>query len=750
MENNIGTSNKRGLLPFHDTRSFLFTLDELMDSSLFNKYIIENMVARKQYCVLLKVRYLEENFCMLGSQIAFKFDNYYSFESFNNLRFEIISRLNSMMDIYGMEDSELNLIQVLYKEVYYGNLDKLKLDDIKHRVPNKEYLHIKRLSRYLPLSFDDVNMGKPLKSTKKSGIVNSVLTLTKNDSGQYIDFIKNFNNSNILTTKLPTFHQKQLFYQNNLDGNDYIIVIDKIKDYQIIKEAYSLNGVIIERVEDIKMSDNSYIRKFGNYTLLIKNNKITYVDKKIKLSAIKPVVYKDKGNIIENTRLGVIDLETYNVNSSIAKVYALGFFTNLDSEPILYYIDKENLDSNKLIITCINEMLRSKYSGITFYAHNLGKFDVVFIIKALLEYNKINDPNGLKTEEVKCNKTDKKIKDFNGYKLNIICRDDVILKLKISRIIDGVLHSINILDSYRVLTDSLKSLSVKYEVDVIKGDFPHKFANKDTLFYRGQTPNLNYYSSTLDQEQYNNMYKEVWDFKKESLFYLSKDLISLYKILVKINKTLFLDFDIDLTKCLTISKLAYEIFTKDYLDKDKPIPLINKRDIYRDIKLGYYGGMTEVYKPYGKNLYYYDVNSLYPYVALNDMPGLECHKLEYININKDIDINELFGFFYCDIELDKNNYLGILPVKTNTGNIYPVGKWSGMYFSEELKYAQENGYKISVKWGYKFNRVKHVFSDYVNKLYNMKSHPKNITQKLLAKSLLNNLLGRIGIPVRVF
>lgn len=119
MEKNI--SNKKGLLPFHDTRSFLFTLDELSDSSYFNKYIIENMEARKQYCVLLKVRYLSDNFCMLGCQIGFKFDNYSSFTSFNNLRNVIISRLNSTMDIYGIEDSELNIIQVLYKEVYYGN-----------------------------------------------------------------------------------------------------------------------------------------------------------------------------------------------------------------------------------------------------------------------------------------------------------------------------------------------------------------------------------------------------------------------------------------------------------------------------------------------------------------------------------------------------------------------------------------------------------------------------------------------------
>jgi len=88
--------------------------------------------------------------------------------------------------------------------------------------------------------------------------------------------------------------------------------------------------------------------------------------------------------------------------------------------------------------------------------------------------------------------------------------------------------------------------------------------------------------------------------------------------------------------------MAFDIFSKDYLSKDKPIPFVNNKKMYKDIKLGYYGGITEVYKPYGENLYYYDVNSLYPYVALNDMVGLDCHRLDFIN--KEVDLNNLFGF----------------------------------------------------------------------------------------------------------
>ena len=45
--------------------------------------------------------------------------------------------------------------------------------------------------------------------------------------------------------------------------------------------------------------------------------------------------------------------------------------------------------------------------------------------------------------------------------------------------------------------------------------------------------------------------------------------------------------------------------------------------------------MTEVYKPYGKNLLLYDVNSLYPFAALNPMPGINCSFIENIGNNLD-------------------------------------------------------------------------------------------------------------------
>ena len=115
-----------------------------------------------------------------------------------------------------------------------------------------------------------------------------------------------------------------------------------------------------------------------------------------------------------------------------------------------------------------------------------------------------------------------------------------------------------------------------------------------------------------------------------------------------------------MTGSITISGLAVRTFLKDFYNKN--IPNINKTSIYRDIKEGYYGGITEVYKPIGRNLYYYDVNSLYPYVALQDMPGLTCKKLLFYNNSTEID--NLFGFFYCSIDTPLDIYLGLLPLRT--------------------------------------------------------------------------------------
>jgi hypothetical protein len=154
---------------------------------------------------------------------------------------------------------------------------------------------------------------------------------------------------------------------------------------------------------------------------------------------------------------------------------------------------------------------------------------------------------------------------------------------------------------------------------------------------------------------------------------LKKDLISLYKIILKVSKVFFELFGIQITKNLTISGMSVKIFFK-LCDNKCNLPLINDDTIYTDIHNAYYGGRVEVFNPIvDTTAYYYDVNSLYPYASLKPLPGLNCEFIE--NITGKLVLNDLFGFFYCKVKCNTKNYLGLLPFKTDKGLLFPVGQW---------------------------------------------------------------------------
>lgn len=132
-------------------------------------------------------------------------------------------------------------------------------------------------------------------------------------------------------------------------------------------------------------------------------------------------------------------------------------------------------------MSLVNELLRSKYSGVTFYCHNLGGYDIVFILKVLYTYND-NNPE-------------------DKYRISCILRDDKIIKVKISK----NKNSLTILDSYAMLDANLHKLGKDFEVATIKSIFPYKFAVADNLFYEGTMPSIDY-SENITEEKYKSMF----------------------------------------------------------------------------------------------------------------------------------------------------------------------------------------------------------------------------------------------------
>lgn len=197
--------------------------------------------------------------------------------------------------------------------------------------------------------------------------------------------------------------------------------------------------------------------------------------------------------------------------------------------------------------------------GYYIYCHNLGSFDGYFLLKDL---NK-------RCESINI------LMDAN--------RRFISIDIKQSKT--------RFRDSLRILPASLDSLSKMFNVDIKKGFLDHSKVNKALLMSDS--------------------------FKLEALEYLDRDLISLLDVLVKANEYLLNEYSIDFTKCYSASSMAMKIYRTQFMTS--PIPLLPPH-IDHSVRLSYRGGATEVYKCTGNNLYYYDINSLYPYAMLSPMP----------------------------------------------------------------------------------------------------------------------------------
>ena len=223
--------------------------------------------------------------------------------------------------------------------------------------------------------------------------------------------------------------------------------------------------------------------------------------------------------------------------------------------------------------------------------------------------------------------------------------------------------------------------------------------------------------------------------------------------------------------------MALGIYRLKYLKKAR-IPIILD-NIYEYIKNSYTGGSNDMYKPTSNNnelIYSYDVNSLYPYSMLKQMPVafynsehnfyyytyFEGNILEIFNINNfnifkpsTKNYEKPHGFF--EVEVKSPSFLEhpILQLKYNLnlikdylrGNrtISPLGKWKGMYYSEEIYNAKKLGYKFKVIRGYLFDK-QDIFSGYISNLYKIKeAYTKDEPLYLISKLLMNSLYGRFGM-----
>lgn len=222
--------------------------------------------------------------------------------------------------------------------------------------------------------------------------------------------------------------------------------------------------------------------------------------------------------------------------------------------------------------------------------------------------------------------------------------------------------------------------------------------------------------------------------------YLKYDCISLYELL----KKFYSEFNVDDVK-LTIASTAFNILLKDKKRKKALANYISKEDEIK-IRKAYKGGRCEVYIREGKNLFKYDVNSMYPYVMKNFL--YPAGRMIKITNKKEIDIyiNTLkyIGILKVNIKAP-NQHIPYLVYKDININklIAPIGIWFDYITTFEYQEATKRGYEIDILKAYLYSKKENYFKDYIDYYYNIKTN-NNGSKKQIAKLMLNSVYGKFA------
>src|SRR6267154_2308125 len=125
------------------------------------------------------------------------------------------------------------------------------------------------------------------------------------------------------------------------------------------------------------LNPNLNFQKYENNNLPISMNPMDYGKLINKISPIKNL----------NNKFITLDIETF-IKDSILIVYCISIFDGKNKNS---FILNDFKNSEELIITALKSIMIRKYNGYNIYMHNMAKFDIIFLLKYLVELG-IVDP----------------------------------------------------------------------------------------------------------------------------------------------------------------------------------------------------------------------------------------------------------------------------------------------------------------------------------------------------------------------
>jgi hypothetical protein len=589
------------------------------------------------------------------------------------------------------------------------------------------------------------NEGEDIEKAVKNGeLVNSLLLLSKKYNKKVL--INFFGSHLIYTTSGASLLLKNF-------GLKPITTYDN-KIFSIVgrEPIYICNGEIVDfhnKVIDDFIDKPCFLYETDKHVapmiLKAKDNgkqMLNLLVKKDKDYSLKPLNVKTFNKIA-----GVLgfDCETFRDNNHLSVPYNITLYGDIKGVKIekSFY----GLDCIKLFIDyvdCISTKMNNKKSKskvviepIYIYGFNNSNFDNLFIYKG---FNK-KDPN---TKFV-----------FTGNSIKTIKYNNVsILDIRLF---------------YNIGT--LRQTSKEFKLDEEKGVYPYNFPNSNNLNYIGDVPDVKYWNSKEDYNEYIENMGDKFDMKKYTEKYCLLDSKLVYRMAKLHLANCMDDLEIgcicpiktkdckcnitvkkfNVSKAPTSANLALKMFSQVFQEKtlyQSPDAIIeHERDAY-------YGGRTECFKKEfvstlnKPQIHYFDRNSSYPASMTQQMPS------KYINhytiTEKKVNIDDITDYYLYHAKSsykgDDKYYIPNLFQRTSKGNIISLkNKEYSYHWGCELKEAIHGGCEIYIN-EITMYEPDYTFKEFSEYFYNerLKVKKTNTAKSLFYKTVMNSLYGKMG------
>lgn len=186
----------------------------------------------------------------------------------------------------------------------------------------------------------------------------------------------------------------------------------------------------------------------------------------------------------------------------------------------------------------------------------------------------------------------------------------------------------------------------------------------------------------------------------------------------------------------TSAGTAYNFWKKQFAPRSIYPACQESRDLAHP---ALYGGRCEIFRhgKVGGPIYHYDFSSMYPSVMLGKFP-IPKNPRKVSRVPKN-------GFLEAEVKVNPKERFPILPLRHNGKLIFPVGRFSGVWVSDEFNAALESGQIKSYKVlrAYEFDGECYPFLRYIDTLWRERESASP-DFGLVLKLLMNSLYGKFG------